>query len=79
MKFKIVCSQCKGHGQVEAPDWMLDTLKLLKKLPGATSPELAHYFIGIGATGINNRLEELRRLGRVRRERVGKAYAYYVV
>ena len=79
MKFKIVCSQCKGHGQVEAPDWMLDTLKALRKMRGATSPRLAVHFPDLGVTSINNRLEELRRLGRVRRERVGKAYAYYVV
>jgi len=82
------CPTCKRDG-VEPmkvlPKSLAHTLRWLEKTPGACSSSI---IIGVGVLGVktfrsstafNNRLERLRKLGLVRRERDGRVWRYYAI
>lgn len=59
---------------------LLDTLNLLRRVKGADSFEVLDKLgAKVSVTAINNRLEELRKLSLVKRERRGRRWFYTVV
>lgn len=64
------CGACDGTGRVPLPPSLLEMLILLKNRRQLTATDLRRLTkADVGVTAINNRLEELRRLGLVERER----------
>lgn len=81
----ICCPTCHGEGR--APLWrtLQETLDLLRARGPLSATQLhemwqvAHPFDRRRVTAINNRLEELRDLGFVERERAGRGWVYRAV
>ena len=77
------CPKCKRDGADPGrvlPGELRRTLRFVKLNPATSAPYLAREFTGeAGYTAVNNRLERLRKLGLVLRERDGRAWRYYVV
>lgn len=75
------CPKCAGVGKLALNKFLLETLQTVKKLRGATAKEI-HFALNAGenihTTAINNRLEDLRALGLVIRNRSedGKSWVY---
>lgn len=63
----------------EAHPALATTLNELKITPGFTASELLDRLPGVAATAINQRLEDLRGLGLVRRERDSRCWRYFPV
>ena len=76
MRESIECPKCHA-GRVPMPEILLATLREVRRTPGFKASELLDRFPGVGVTAINNRLEDLRKHGYVRRERAGHAWKYY--
>lgn len=76
---RVKCPKCKGTGMSPMDAMIQATMRALRRSPGRTASDLLPQFPGVGVTAINNRLEKLRALGLVRRERRGHAWAYYPV
>lgn len=74
----IVCPTC-NTGRIKLQEVLRDTLAELRRTPGFTAGELHERFPGVGVSAINNRLEDLRAQGFVRRERDGHAWRYYPI
>ena len=73
----IPCSHCFGSGKVELPEHLLKVLEMVFKHRRVSAPEVLRMIGGrSGVTAMNNRLEDLRRLGLVIRERTGNAWYY---
>lgn len=71
---KIPCHKCEGTGVLPLPDPLDETLSEIK---GPTTTEkLFRKFPGVTRNAQNNRLEELRALGFLKRERQGKEFIY---
>jgi hypothetical protein len=75
---KICCPKCNGSGHVDLYPDLLETLKLVRtlKLPTASAikPRLTNQQMSV--TAVNNRLEDLRKLGLVDRTRQGRQWVY---
>lgn len=71
----IKCPECAGSGTVKLPELLAETLASLGKRK-FTAAEISGDFPTITVNAINNRLESLRRLGFVQRERRGKFWLY---
>lgn len=75
---QIQCQKCHGTGRVEISNELRSVLELVKK-NAPVSVFRVYNLLGnpyIGVTAINQRLEDLRKLGFVERERQGKAFFY---
>ena len=78
----IPCPTCNGKGITEMPEGLIQALRILRTLGGqaAVSEVWSDSACDrVGITAINNRLESLRELGFVQRERVGKGWVYSIV
>lgn len=76
----MACPKCGGNGTVPMTSALLEMLSLVKRMPGKTAPEYINSVHSqLVTTSFNNRLEELRRLGLVRRERDGKSFRYFPI
>lgn len=79
---QISCRKCEGSGAVDLEDSLWNTLQVLAKLKRATAPEIFEQSQGenafIKVTAINRRLEDLRALNLVEREREGAVWKYFV-
>lgn len=74
MKATIPCRHCEGSGKETLPEPLRQTLMKLGK-KRATSEDLREE--GVTREAINNRLEQLRELGFVSREREGRFFLYF--
>jgi hypothetical protein len=77
---RFQCPKCNGTGQVEISQELLDTLNAVLRSKGTDSVTLSpkfgkHHTI----TAINNRLERLRELGLLKRERRFRRWFYTAV
>lgn len=79
---KIKCPKC-GVGRIELkkafPELARTLAYLIECGGGYSAPEMLDWFPGITTTAINNRLEELRKDGLVRRKRDGRCWRYWPV
>lgn len=72
----IPCHECGGTGQEPMPEGLLETLSMLgRKMAVAQDLTVP----GMTRSAINNRLESLRALGFVQRQRRGKFWVYSAV
>lgn len=73
----IPCQHCEGKCTEPLPEYLEETLLAI---PAAnTTEQLANKFPLISRTAQNNRLEKLRLLGLVKRERNGKEWIYSTI
>ena len=75
----VSCKACAGKGSVELPEHLVQMLAILRGGPPLSAPEVYLRTLdreAFGVTAINQRLEDLRGLGLVERERRGKTYFY---
>lgn len=78
---QITCHKCEGKGEQPLDDVLWNTLQLLSKLKRVSAPEMYDKSPDksfIVPSAINQRLEDLRRLDLVDREREGKVWKYFV-
>lgn len=71
----VPCSRCDGRGTVALPQALQETIDYLRQRGPRSPSRLARVF----STSLNamiNRLEELRRLHLVSRERIERGYEY---
>ena len=71
----IECGACGGCGFVPLPPTLQATLDILRNGGGATVPLLARA-LRVRPTAMNERVERLRRLGFVARERAVRGWLY---
>lgn len=77
MQRTIPCHHCQGKGIEPLPENLAETLSLIR---GKTTTEkLSAKLPGVKRTAQNNRLEKLRVLGLVKRERNGKEWIYSTI
>lgn len=79
----IACSKCNGTGKIELPAPLLEVLTVMNDEPRkmwlvSEIHKLAPNYTSFGVTAINNRLEALRELGLVTREKFGKQWRYFI-
>lgn len=74
MKPMIQCTHCAGRGTVELPERLQETLNAVGR--GCTTDDLQRKIPAVTPTAQNNRLEMLRNLGFLTRNRVGKFWFY---
>lgn len=76
---RVKCDKCGGTGKAPLSETLQGMLENVKAFPGYSAAwhGARHPFVGI--TAFNNRLEDLRALGLVRRERLGRSWLYYPV
>lgn len=79
MQIEVACKNCGGSGKTAIDESLSETLELIPPKRGATAIELSERLPRVKATAFNNRLERLRALGLLRRERHGKFYRYFRV
>lgn len=73
----VKCPTCGGSGRTTLSDTMLKTFRVVKQLRKASAPDvLGKMPDEVSVSAINNRLEDLRKLGLIKRKRVGKLYEY---
>lgn len=72
------CGRCLGLGKVPIPDGLIDALTELRGGPRTVADVWARISPTTARTAVNNRLEDLRRLGLVTRRRVGKVWVYRI-
>jgi hypothetical protein len=73
----ITCQQCKGQGRVELPEHLEQTLQKLRRMKSATALQIGEALAWKSTrSAMNRRLEELRGLGFVKRERIGRDFLY---
>lgn len=74
---QITCTKCEGHGKHALSDELWQTLAAVQRLKLAHAEQVARAVRPRpSTTAMNNRLEELRALNLVKREREGR-YFYY--
>lgn len=77
MKPTIECPTCGGSGRAPLPDALQETLNVLPRRGQFTAAEIHAKIPGkVEVTAINNRLESLRALSLLTRERFGKFWKY---
>lgn len=76
------CPKCNGTGKIPLSDVLQATLGAVSVNGTTTAPELYKYcdWDGVGVTALNNRLEDLWKLGILERKRThgGRGWTYYV-
>ena len=74
----IECPHCAGLGKVPISGSLAETLEAVRSQRGITAIQV-HAKLGdqIGITAVNNRLEDLRRIGLLIRQRVGHQWMYH--
>lgn len=73
----VPCNKCQGTGRHALSDCLWETLQAVRRAKFATAIDLLRAMKWQGAvTALNNRLEDLRELGLLKRERRGKFYFY---
>lgn len=73
----MTCGYCCGNGTRPLRDDLWDTLVMLRKLKSATAYQMMDALKWKGsASAMNNRLEDLRSVDLVTRERQGKFLIY---
>jgi predicted transcriptional regulator len=77
MQRTITCTTCDGKGIMPLPESLAQTLSEMRGK--TTSEKLAKKIPGVSRNAQNNRLEKLRRLNLVTRERHGKEWIYTTV
>lgn len=78
---KIKCHKCNGKGKVELDPILAGTIHILKELKKCTATEMFDCLdrqqnLSITVVAINKRLERLREVGLVKREKNGKEFTY---
>lgn len=77
MKPTIECPTCSGTGRAPLPEAIQETLDILPKRGQFTAADIQPKVPGtVTVNAINNRLEYLRDLGILKRERNGKFWNY---
>lgn len=76
---KVKCDKCGGTGRAELSETLGAMLGQVCGFPGCNAVEHWEGFPTVGVTAINNRLEDLRAFGLVRRERRGKSWVYFPI
>lgn len=76
MKKEIICGRCGGTGTMPMPEWLSETLALIPRKSAVTTADIGRKIPGVTRNAQNNRLECLRLLGFVSRERRGKFWLY---
>lgn len=75
MQRNITCPKCRGIGEIALPKKLEATLSAVRD--GAhTTEALTESLPKVKRTAQNNRLEALRKLGLLEREKDGKAWIY---
>jgi len=73
----LTCKRDGAHPVIVLSGKLWRTFQLCH---GNTAPEISRMFVDeVGYTACNNRLERLRKLGLVRRERDGRAWRYFAI
>lgn len=74
----VTCPKCNGSGKVDLDGVLAATLEIVRLSKGADVFQV-HSAVPdkVSVTAINNRLEDLRRLGLVFRNRVGRRWIYH--
>lgn len=70
------CPTCQTEGYIALSDGLEFTLNEVVSTPWVSASELLDRHTGISVTAINNRLEHLRELGFLIRQRRGKSWIY---
>lgn len=74
---QIECPKCSGEGRIALTDALFETLAALSRGKSLSASEARHLVLSVVTTSaMNNRLEELRTLGLVKRVRCGKVWKY---
>lgn len=77
MKHLIDCPGCEGSGKVELHEHLRETLDWIPSRGATSAYELLNEHPHVGQpSAFNNRLERLRGLGLVTRQRHGKTWLY---
>jgi hypothetical protein len=76
MKREITCDKCNGSGHMELPEALAETLDSIPRRGTVTAFYLHGKLPGVTPNAQNNRLEKLRELGFLKRERSGKFWLY---
>lgn len=74
MKPKVTCDKCGGSGDMSLPEPLQQTFDAVRK--NTTTEDLHKRFPNISRTAQNNRMEALRKMGLLIRERAGKWWLY---
>lgn len=82
MRSNTTCPKCKGTGEIPLSDVLQATLGAVSIHGPITAPELYQYddWNGVGISALNNRLEDLRKLGILDRKRSyrNKGFTYFI-
>ncbi len=82
MRPKTQCPTCKGSGEIFISDALSATLDAVKTNGDSSAPDLFRAFEwdGIKVCALNNRLEDLRKIGILDRKRThgGKGWTYFL-
>lgn len=74
---EIKCNSCGGTGTVEMPEELTETLSMFRGKVCYSAAELSEKTGGrVKHTAFNRRLERLRELRMITRERIGKTFYY---
>lgn len=66
---EVTCGHCGGHGKIDLPYQLLDTLVAIRKAKRpVTTDDLIVGEFEVGRTAINNRLTKLEEYGLIRRQ-----------
>lgn len=77
MKPTIECPTCAGTGRAPMPEALQETLDVLPKRGTFTAADIQTKIPStVTINAVNNRLEALRELGMLKRERNGKFWNY---
>lgn len=77
MKPTMQCPTCEGTGRAPLPEALQETLNVMPKKGTFTAADLQSKIPStVTVNAMNNRLESLRDLGMVKRERNGKFWNY---
>jgi len=75
----ITCRTCHGSGETPLSDEYMETLSVVKRLPGKSSADFLAALPHVKMAALCNRLTDLMQMGFVTRERKGKFYYYTAV
>lgn len=70
------CAKCSGSGKTPLQPELVETLAMLPRIGSVTTKTLHERFPAISPNAQINRLERLRALGLVARQREGKFFRY---
>lgn len=74
---RVTCTKCKGDGTIELSDEYMIVLRATAGMRKITAPGVAARIKWVGhITAINNRLQDLLKLGFYSRRREGRTFVY---